>query len=259
MNFLCFVFKVFVTISDMLFRLSDGTILRLTDEDAKLSEFFLVIKEGVNLRKTLEIYIMDLESFPQSTQSLFDILPENLEHFFDAELREGLVRDMVESAQEYKSQEQKEVLSLVDNIVENYKTIFQPCIHIVTFLSDEYMTLAVNFLSISHGDKKCDMMADVPMRLQTHGTTLGSVVDPSMGEFVKFIEKLTDKQIMEMSRVSCLLGIQPLVVLCGCRIANILENSTHKEVRDRFKIPEKFSPAVSKRLELLPGSEQWSS
>jgi hypothetical protein len=243
----------------MLFRLSNGSIIELNEADVALSEFFEVIHEGVTpidlvedfLKKSTFKKVKDILIKELSSTNIKDIQEENKRKVIFERLKE--ISD--------SQSESEQLCAAMMKIVENFDSIFHTVIHRIKFIPDDTLKLVIEFLSIQCTQRSNSMLDDLPFLMQgcPAETSISTLVVKNLQPYVEFIEKISGKDLMALSRAACLLGVNPLITLVGCKIAKSISNSTEHQLRSKFKIPEKFRDSVLERINKIPITEEWTN
>jgi hypothetical protein len=240
----------------MLFRLSDGSVLELNDNDMKLSDFFETIHAGVTPLDLVSDFLKK-STFKKVRSILVRELPPTFSEMQDPEIRRALQEKLV--AISSSNTESIQLTDALKHIVTNFDTIFHTIVHSIKFLTDNTLKLVLEFLTISCPQRSSIMMDNLPFLLQgcPPDTPISSLVVTNMQPYIAFVEARTEDELMQLSRAGCLLGIKPLITLVGCKIAKLLVKHTELHIRNKFKIPEKFKDSVLERIQKIPDNDKW--
>jgi hypothetical protein len=239
----------------MIFRLSDGRTVQLRESDVYLSDFFTSIQEGVTPIDLVEDYLKKT-TFKKVKDVLQKHLPTKLEELDDATTKQRIC-----------SQLQTIVDGTGDNvltdIITNFDNIFHNVIHRIKFISDQTLILVLEFLAIECPERKADMLDKLPYLLQgcEENITMESLLTIETHTYlpyIQFIEKRSETELLHLAQAGVALGIRPLIVLVGCKLAKFVTQYTEMQFRSKFSIPEKFRDGVLERIKQLPKEEEWT-
>lgn len=147
--------------------------------------------------------------------------------------------------------------AILSNVLHDVDTIFQPVAHKLPFLSDDSIRLLAAFLAIEHTSPDDTMFDALPQlwKLRSYekatSSSLADIVDPSLRLYIVFIESLSDEQLIDVARTSCVLQIHSLSILVGCRLSVVIPTLTDAQFRHKYAIPDNFKHSVYDRINEL--------
>jgi hypothetical protein len=249
----------------MWFRLDNGTVVELTAANAALSEFFNIIQTSINLSDLILPCLAQSEHADVATEvvrilnrvGLTDIAhmnPEVRHHFVTVSLPEHKALDSVEPHL------RSNVLTACLYVGDNVDKLLSAVIHRLPFLSDACLLSVLEFLTIACTKRSDTMFDDLPGLCRQSDQQLADIkgVDVVFHAYIAFIEKQSEKSIIELARAASLLNIKPLIVLVGCRLSRMILNVDEQRFRKVFQIPNKFRHSASEKLkELTASNDAW--
>lgn len=238
----------------MLFRLSNGDTVELSNEGVSLSEFFSSVQTSVTPIELAADYLKK-PSFKKVRFILDQYLPPDIESVQGKTQRSIICNQLKNLAVS------AEIETVLNDIISNFEGIFENVVHTVKFVPDTTLKLVVEFLSIPCTKKSKEMFDDFPFLLQGLESTqkIHSIVQPCHLPYIYFMEARSETELLSLSQAAVSLGIQPLVVLVGCTLARLVTEYTDSQFRTKFKIPAKFKDGVLERLQKIPRHENWNA
>ena len=241
-----------------MFRLNNGEIVEVNDNDVELSEFMTAIQTSVDPVQLIEEFI-GKSDFKVVRDVINPLMVFDIKELNDPK-KLNIVKDSIQELKE--SHVDKKILEIVTKVHKNLDEIFRPVVHRIKFLSDDVMGLIIEFLSIPCACERSDGMLDnLPYGIQgcAPGTPLSSLVNTPFIPYAKFIEDRSDDELLKISVAACLLGVKPLIILTGCKMAQSIASHTTDQIRNKYKIPEKFRDSVMDRISKVPGTDKWAA
>jgi hypothetical protein len=280
----------------MFFRLSNGEILSLADELTDLSEFLQSIKQDTQpvwllsealknsphkpvKGKFLQAWEEVVQSpevsglFIQALSTASTTLAPSTTTFMSeetiaaAESSQGGSMDtstlkaaLAAHFQVSATGDEADALMVALEFVEpRLKTIFEPMIHHLSFLSDEALRFTLDFLALPCSKRSVAMFDNLPSMIQgcPPDQDWKKILENCYHVYVDFINDLSCAQLMELTKAACHLNIIPMQVLVGCRLAKLCMLLSEDEVRKKFGIPNKYRSAVREKLRKERWEQPW--
>jgi hypothetical protein len=251
----------------MLFRLHNGALVILEDKWIDLSEFLTKIHQEAQPLELLSA-MLQKSAWKKVKPVLLKILEETCGlQCEEAELKQLSLADsdLTKAIQERISllnpaSDRVACEEALQYIREHVDTIFEPLIHHIRFLKDDVFLLILEYLQISSSSRDSQMFKGLPYLLQgcPPGTDIKTVLDPALHGYIDFISKIQDDtMLLELAKASCLLNIQSLTELVGCKLAIVISESNEKTIRQKYNVPSKFRDAIMEKVRSMVKEQEW--
>ena len=153
-----------------------------------------------------------------------------------------------------------ETKSYIDQICADYSLIFRvECS--LTFMSDHVFVELVKFMKLKHpkkGEKMFEHLADVYRENPTKN--IQELMDDDTKVFLHFFQSKAKHEQEQLVAAACQIGLQPMIDIAALCIASSLRLQTEEEVRQMYKVPEKFASAIMDKLAAtVPLDYVWAS
>jgi len=248
----------------MLFHLQNGELVTLPDDCTDLSEFFVKLQSESTPVFTMEEHLKRLPEFRKVRLDFVTFLQSVLTDHPTEENLKQLNRTTSTLHQElidkFKDHPQEACLkACLEYVRQHMHLFFEQLVHRLKFIKDDVLLFVFEFLQIRSSLRNVKMFEYLPFAMHGCGPTtdLKSVMDPNLHPYIDFVRKLSDEMVLELAKAASLLGIHPLSVLLGCKMASIIMNTPESEVRKRFSIPEKYKDSTLEKLNFVISDKSW--
>jgi hypothetical protein len=240
----------------MLFRMHDQSVQNIDVDKIDLCEYFQIIKNDAGMSNVLTEYLRTTPFKKYRTlvvQMIEDLCADATEEVTIKELLQTdckIYRKLRERVEQGESVHKIEIGSVIDHIQENANSIFEPVIFHIKFMKDNILRHVLEFLSIECKFRSENMFDNLPLLTQTYSNDCDFklILDQCYLNYMIFIEQRSYNDLLDLAKAACLLGIVPLKILTGCRLAREISKMSPHVAAERFKIPPKFKHSVLARL-----------
>lgn len=245
----------------MLFRLHDGSLLKLDDALVRLSSFLSTVIDETSLEHLLN-HALAKSRFKKNQDQFHALLTE--------QLTEDSLKDLLTptsdlccrlqlSIDQLPLEQKVQLRETLQFIQQQGDDIFEPRIIHLKFVKDSTLRHIVTFLQIDHPNRNDHMLSELPQAFQGRlpNSDIKMMLDPVLHPYIDFIRQINSTDLLDLSKVCTTLGVDAMIPLIGYAHASNISKLSETQLRELYHVPENNRTSALEKLRQIMSEHPW--